>query len=132
MAMIAAAIIMGTTAIAGGILSSVSAKKGRDQLAEMQTQADTQAAEQLAFQKEQAQILELQKQEYRDCSAHWNRRLQGQHHTHIKFQLAYSKNPPTMIVEVLDRNVIERKGEFVYCFELGEISDIMNYPPPTD
>ena len=72
------------------------------------------------------------KQEYRDCSAHWNRRLQGQHHTHIKFQLAYSKNPPTMIVEVLDRNVIERKGEFVYCFELGEISDIMNYPPPTD
>jgi hypothetical protein len=71
------------------------------------------------------------KQEYRDCSAHWNRRLQGQHHTHIKFQLAYSKNPPTMIVEVLDRNVIERKGEFVYCFELGDISDVYDYPPPT-
>ena len=66
MSMIAAAIIMGSTAIAGGVLSSISAKKGRDQLAEMQTQADTQAAEQLAFQKEQAQILELQKQEYRD------------------------------------------------------------------
>ena len=42
MSMIAAAIIMGSTALAGGILSSVSAKKGRDQLAEMQTQADTQ------------------------------------------------------------------------------------------
>ena len=70
--------------------------------------------------------------EYRDFTSYWKRRLEGKHFTHIKFQLAYSKNPPTMIVEVLDRNVIERKGEFVYCFELGEISDIMNYPPPTD
>ena len=74
----------------------------------------------------------VKKQEYRECSAHWNRRLQGKHHTHIKFQLAYAKNPPTMIVEIIDRNVIERKGEFVYCFDLGEISDIKNYPPPTD
>ena len=70
--------------------------------------------------------------EYRDVTKYWQKRIEDKYYTHIKFQLAYSKNPPTMIVEVLDRNVIERKGEFVYCFELGEISDIMNYPPPTD
>ena len=70
--------------------------------------------------------------EYRDFTSYWKKRIQGKHYTHIKFQLAYAKNPPTMIVEVLDRNVIERKGEFVYCFELGELSDIMNYPPPSD
>ena len=70
--------------------------------------------------------------EYRDFTEYWKKRIDKKHYTHIKFQLAYSKNPPTMIVKVLDRNVIERKGEFVYCFELGEISDVMNYPPPTD
>ena len=70
--------------------------------------------------------------EYRDLTPYWSKRLEGKHFTHIKFQLAYSKNPPTMIVEIIDRNVIERKGEFVYCFDLGEISDIKNYPPPTD
>tara|TARA_R100000388_G_scaffold88319_1_gene68572 strand:+ start:1556 stop:2482 length:927 start_codon:yes stop_codon:yes gene_type:complete len=66
MGMVVGSIIIGATALIGGALASSSAKKGRDQLAEMQTQADTQASEQLAFQREQAQILELQKQEYRD------------------------------------------------------------------
>ena len=72
------------------------------------------------------------KQEYREQSVHWDRRLKGKHHTHIKFQLAYSKNPPTMLVKILDRNIIERNDEFVYCFELGLISEVKNYRPPTD
>jgi len=65
--------------------------------------------------------------EYRDCSVHWNRRLQGKHHTHIKFQLAYSKNPPTMLVEVLDRNVVEYKDDLAYAFDLGKIIEVNNY-----
>ena len=73
----------------------------------------------------------VKKQEYRDCSAHWNRRLQGQHHTHIKFQLAYAKNPPTMLVKIHDRNVIEYKDDLSYAFDLGKISEVFNYPPPT-
>ena len=71
------------------------------------------------------------KQEYRDCSAHWNRRLQGKHHTHIKFQLAYAKNPPTMLVKIHDLNVVEYKDDLAYAFDLGKITEVKNYPPPT-
>ena len=33
--------------------------------------------------------------EYRDLTPYWSNRLEGKEFTHIKFQLAYSKNPPT-------------------------------------
>ena len=45
--------------------------------------------------------------EYRDFTKYWQQRLEGKYFTHIRFQLAYSKNPPTMLVEIEDRNVIE-------------------------
>ena len=32
--------------------------------------------------------------EYRDFTEYWKKRIDGKHYTHIKFQLAYSKNPP--------------------------------------
>ena len=44
------------------------------------------------------------------------RRIDEKHYTHIKFQLAYSKNPPTMLVEVLDRNIVDYKGVKSYAF----------------
>ena len=42
------------------------------------------------------------KVEYRDFTPYWSKRLEGKDFTHIKFQLAYSKNPPTMLVEILE------------------------------
>ena len=69
--------------------------------------------------------------EYRDFTSYWQRRLEGKHFTHIKFQLAYSKNPPTMLVEVTDRNVVNYKDDLAYAFDLGEIVEVLNYPPPT-
>ena len=43
------------------------------------------------------------------------------------FQLAYSKNPPTMLVEVLDRNIVDYKGVKSYAFDLGKIIEVNNY-----
>jgi len=70
--------------------------------------------------------------EYRDFTKYWQRRLEGKQYTHIKFQLAYSKNPPTMLVKIHDRNVIEYKDDLAYAFDLGKITEVLNYPPPTD
>ena len=71
--------------------------------------------------------------EYRDFTRYWQNRLEGKHFTHIKFQLAYSKNPPTMIVEITDRYITEYKNVKSYAFDLGLISEVKNYrPPPTD
>ena len=69
--------------------------------------------------------------EYRDFTSYWQRRLEGKHFTHIKFQLAYSQNPPTMLVEVTDRNVVNYKDDLAYAFDLGEIVEVKNYRPPT-
>ena len=68
--------------------------------------------------------------EYRDFTKYWQKRIEGKHYTHIKFQLAYSKNPPTMLVEVHDRNVIEYNDELAYAFDLGKILKVENYPYP--
>ena len=65
--------------------------------------------------------------EYRDFTEYWKRRIDGKHYTHIKFQLAYSKNPPTMLVEVLDRNIVDYKGVKSYAFNLGKIIEVNNY-----
>ena len=65
--------------------------------------------------------------EYRDLTPYWSKRLEGKEFTHIKFQLAYSKNPPTMLVEVLDRNIVDYKGVKSYAFNLGKIIEVNNY-----
>jgi hypothetical protein len=65
--------------------------------------------------------------EYRDFTSYWQKRLEGKYFTHIKFQLAYSKNPPTMLVEVKDRNVVEYKDDLAYAFDLGKITEVNNY-----
>ena len=70
--------------------------------------------------------------EYRDLTPYWSNRLEGKHFTHIKFQLAYSKNPPTMLVEITDRNVVNYKDDLAYAFDLGEIVEVLNYPPPSN
>ena len=69
--------------------------------------------------------------EYRDFTSYWKKRIQGKNYTHILFQLAYSKNPPTMLVKIHDLNVIEYKDDLAYAFDLGEIVEVLNYPPPT-
>ena len=65
--------------------------------------------------------------EYRDLTPYWSRRLEGKNFTHIKFQLAYSKNPPTMLVEILDRNIVDYKDKKSYAFDLGKIIEVKNY-----
>ena len=65
--------------------------------------------------------------EYRDLTEYWKRRIDEKYYTHIKFQLAYSKNPPTMLVEVLDRNIVNYKGVKSYAFKLGKIIEVNNY-----
>ena len=70
--------------------------------------------------------------EYIDLTSYWKRRLEGKHFTHIKFQLAYSKNPPTMLVEITDRNVVNYKDDLAYAFDLGQIVEVLNYPPPSN
>ena len=74
----------------------------------------------------------IKRVEYRDFTSYWQRRLEGKHFTHIKFQLAYSKNPPTMLVEITDRNVVNYKDDLAYAFDLGEIVEVLNYPPPSN
>ena len=69
--------------------------------------------------------------EYRDFSKYWQKRIQGKDYTHIRFQLGYTKNPPTMLVEIHDRNVVEYKDDLAYAFDLGKITEVKNYPPPT-
>ena len=65
--------------------------------------------------------------EYRDLTPYWSKRLEGKNFTHIKFQLAYSKNPPTMLVEILDRNIVDYKDKKSYAFDLGKIIEVNNY-----
>jgi hypothetical protein len=65
--------------------------------------------------------------EYRDFSKYWQKRIQGKEYTHIKFQLGYTKNPPTMLVEIHDRNVVEYKDDLAYAFDLGKITEVNNY-----
>ena len=65
--------------------------------------------------------------EYRDFSKYWQKRLEGKNFTHIKFQLAYSKNPPTMLVEILDRNIVDYKNKKSYAYDLGKITEVNNY-----
>ena len=67
------------------------------------------------------------KVEYRDLTPYWSKRLEGKDFTHIKFQLAYSKNPPTMLVEVLDENIVDYKNKKSYAFDLGKITEVKNY-----
>ena len=67
------------------------------------------------------------KVEYRDFTPYWSKRLEDKNFTHIKFQLAYSKNPPTMLVEILDRNIVDYKGKKSYAFDLGKIIEVNNY-----
>ena len=67
------------------------------------------------------------KVEYRDLTPYWFKRLEGKDFTYIKFQLAYSKNPPTMLVEILDRNIVDYKGKKSYAFDLGKIIEVNNY-----
>ena len=56
--------------------------------------------------------------EYRYFTKYWQRRIEGKQFTHINFQLAYSKNPPTMLVEIKERNVVEWTGdELAYAFD---------------
>ena len=40
------------------------------------------------------------KTEYRDFSKYWQKRIEGKHYTHIKFQLGYTKNPPSIPYEI--------------------------------
>ena len=68
--------------------------------------------------------------EYRDFTKYWQRRLEGKQFTHINFQLAYSKNPPTMLVEIKDRNVVDYKDELAYAFDLGKVLKVENYTAP--
>ena len=35
-----------------------------------------------------------------------------------------------MLVEVLDRNVVEYKNELAYAFDLGKVLKVENYPYP--
>ena len=65
--------------------------------------------------------------EYRDFSKYWQKRIQGKDYTHIRFQLGYTKNPPTMLVEIHDRNVVEYKDDLAYAFDLGKIIEVKNY-----
>ena len=65
--------------------------------------------------------------EYRDFSKYWQRRIEGKEYTHIKFQLGYAKNPPTMLVEIHDKNVVEYKDDLAYAFDLGKIIEVNNY-----
>ena len=65
--------------------------------------------------------------EYRDFSKYWQKRIEGKDYTHIKFQLGYTKNPPTMLVEIHDRNVVEYKDDLAYAFDLGKIIEVNNY-----
>ena len=65
--------------------------------------------------------------EYRDFSKYWQKRIEGKDYTHIKFQLGYTKNPPTMLVEIHDRNVVEYKDDLAYAFDLGKIIEVKNY-----
>ena len=65
--------------------------------------------------------------EFRDKTDYWKKRIEGNHFTHIKFQLAYSKNPPTMLVEVTDKNVVDYKDDLAYAFDLGKIIEVKNY-----
>jgi hypothetical protein len=67
------------------------------------------------------------KVEYRDFSKYWQKRIQGKHFTHIHFRLGYAKDAPTMLVQVIDRNVVEYKEDLAYAFDLGEIEE-SNYP----
>ena len=67
------------------------------------------------------------KVEYRDLTPYWSRRLEDKDFTHIIFQLAYSKNPPTMLVEILDRNIVDYKDKKSYAFDLGKIIEVNNY-----
>ena len=62
--------------------------------------------------------------EYRDFTKYWKKRIEGKHYTHIKFPF---KNPPTMLVEVLDRNIVDYKGVKSYAFDLGKIIEVNNY-----
>ena len=65
--------------------------------------------------------------EYRDFSKYWQKRIEGKDYTHIKFQLGQTKNPPTMLVEIHDRNVVEYKDDLAYAFDLGKIIEVNNY-----
>ena len=68
--------------------------------------------------------------EYRDFTSYWQRRIKGKNFTHIRFQLGYTKNPPTMLVKIHDLNVIDYKNDLAYAFDLGVISEVKNYPNP--
>ena len=65
--------------------------------------------------------------EYRDRTDYWKKRIERKDYTHIKFQLGYTKNPPTMLVEIHDRNVVEYKDDLAYAFDLGKIIEVNNY-----
>ena len=68
--------------------------------------------------------------EYRDFTMYWQKRIQGKNFTHIRFQLGYTKNPPTMLVKIHDLNVVDYKNDLAYAFDLGVISEVTNYPNP--
>ena len=59
--------------------------------------------------------------EYRDFSKYWQKRFEGKNFTHIRFQLAYSKNPPTMLVEYKGYTIGKE-----YELKLGKIIEV-NY-----
>lgn len=74
-------------------------------------------------------------EEYREIKEYWNRRLLGKTYDVVKFRNGYSKNAPSMIVELKS---ISREcgvihwgapiGVQVYILELGEIlSENINY-----
>ena len=67
------------------------------------------------------------KTEYRDFTPYWKKRIEGKHFTHIHFRLGYAKDAPTMLVEIIDRNVVEYKDDLAYAFDLGKIIEVKNY-----
>jgi len=67
------------------------------------------------------------REEYRDLTPYWERRIEGRHYDEIHFRNGYRKGAPLARVRYLGWKRGEVEGTPVYILALGDILEIRNH-----
>ncbi len=68
------------------------------------------------------------REEYRDQTPYWKKRIEGHRYSEIHFRNGYRKEAPFMRIEFNGWRKTVLEGRPVYALALGSVIEIQNYP----
>ncbi len=70
------------------------------------------------------------RKEFREWTPYWNKRLLGKTFDEVHFRNGYGKGRPFMRVECVGIKLHMESGKSMFIIDLGNITEIKNYPKP--